>query len=637
MTWQRVCAGAAAALTAMLLAADLVVVTFVGSASSRWSALGALALGLGSCALGLLVVRRESRNAAGTMLCVMGALWSARTLSDTYVPRQDDLVRLPDALWLETMTLWVWLYVAVALLILVFPTGRLLGPRWRLVVAGLVGMAVCVQAVMPLLTQDYEPPYDRLDRPAELSQTTSLLLTLATFPAFVVLLALSGTAAWLRYRRGDVTQRAQLKWFAAVVVVTLPLTLALSWVGYWVFGTHSLAGYGIAMMYAGLPLVTSIAILRHDLYDVDRALAASVIVGAVTILLVVVFGAASVATGVLLGRSSAVVAAGVTAVVVLLLAPLLGRLRRLVDQAVYPLRFAALNAVARLRAGIHDGTAEPEELQAALRSALGDPGLRVELVPGGGVPIVLGGRPIGALASTTRVSPRLLREVAASSAELVEMARLRAQSVEALQEAESGRARLQEVGYAERRRLERDLHDGAQQRLISLGLSLRLAQQHLADGTVDVDDLIQRSVSELATAVAELRRLAHGIRPSCLDDGLDAALRTLAESSHVPVVLSCASDHDLPDPVATTAYFIAAEALSNAVKHSGARQVSIDVSRDDASLHVRIADDGGGGAVLRPRSGLAGIDDRVAAAGGRLTLASGPTGTTVEAVLPCVS
>ena len=234
-----------------------------------------------------------------------------------------------------------------------------------------------------------------------------------------------------------------------------------------------------------------------------------------------------------------------------------------------------------------------------------------------------GGHEIGALVGGTVASPELLAELADASALLVEIVRLRIELRQALSEVESSRARLLHAGYEERRRLERDLHDGAQQRLVSLGMALRLAQRHLDDPELDVDGLLDASVAELATAVAELRQIAHGLRPSSLDDGLGQALSSLASKVPIPVTVDVAGEVGagrIPDDVATTAFFVASEAMANAVKHAHPAMIGLRVTRDDERLTVQVRDDGQGGASVRPGAGLAGLADRVAAAGGALSL-----------------
>jgi signal transduction histidine kinase len=330
-----------------------------------------------------------------------------------------------------------------------------------------------------------------------------------------------------------------------------------------------------------------------------------------------------------------------------------GRLQRLVDRRFYPLRGAAVAAIERLHRDISEGTARPEALEGVLREALRDPALRVGFrvsapdacvdaqsnpVPDAdGEPVLLEGSQVGVIVpggGHGEASVELVRAIAGRAATIVEMVRLRLELAGTLREVELSRARLVQSGYDERRRLERDLHDGAQQRLVSLGMALRLAQRHLDDGSVDVNDLLDQSVAELGTAVAELRQLAHGIRPSSLDDGLPAAVARLVRTVPVTVELDVDSG-ELPDDVATTAYFVISESLANAVKHSEASHIGLSVARRNGEVVVRVTDDGRGGAVLRPESGLA---DRVAALGGSVDVVSrNGHGTVVEAVMPCAS
>jgi signal transduction histidine kinase len=193
------------------------------------------------------------------------------------------------------------------------------------------------------------------------------------------------------------------------------------------------------------------------------------------------------------------------------------------------------------------------------------------------------------------------------------------------------------AGDEERRRLERDLHDGAQQRLVSLGMALRVAQRRLGAGDAELDRLFDRSVAELATAVAELREIAHGLRPSSLDDGLHASLTALTQHLPIPIGLDVHAE-PLPDEVATTAYYVASEAIANAVKHARATRIDVRIARCDGRLEVQVSDDGRGGATLAAGSGLAGLSDRVEAIGGALALRTeAGRGTTVEATVPCES
>ena len=284
--------------------------------------------------------------------------------------------------------------------------------------------------------------------------------------------------------------------------------------------------------------------------------------------------------------------------------------------------FAALAAIEDLTGRTRTGDARPEGLEAVLRTSLRDPSLRIGyVVPGregfvdaagsdvpadGGVVVRQAGRPVAVLAAASTPGTReLLDTVGRASIGLMDVVRLRLELAGALRDVEASRMQLVTVGERERRRLERDLHDGSQQRLVALGMALRLAQRHLDEGSVDVHGLLDQSVAELGTAVAELREIAHGLRPSRLDDGLRAALVSLAERLAVPVDLEITSGA-LPDDVAATAYYVASEALTNAVKHADADRIEVRVVRSEALVEVRIADDGRGGARSRPGPGSPG-------------------------------
>jgi signal transduction histidine kinase len=624
----------------------------------------AVLLGAASVALGLGVATRRPGNWVGPLLVCVGFLPIDVASGDVYA---DAVARRPGALPVSalfvalTLGSWMFLYVPPALLALVFPDGRLpAGRRWRWVAAGLVAVPVAFTVLAAFDPSPYDPPFQGLPHVLRAGALTPVLgvLAVALLPAFLGLLVATAAAVVVRHRRArDPVHRAQVKWFALGGLL-VPATLLLCWASYLFTDGPDLVLAGLALTYLAIPAATAIAVLRHDLYDVDRAISAAVTYGIVTAALLAFYTAATFLAGVALGRTSAVAAAAATAVCAAALAPLRARLQRRVDRRCYPARQAALAAVEDLQRRTHAGAARPEQLEEVLRAALRDPGLRVgyrlpgaqglvgadggPLEPGDGpsVPVLLGGAAIGVLRYRTG-SRELMREVAAAAALLVEVVRLRAELAAALRDVESSRSRLLSVSYAERRRLERDLHDGAQQRLVALGMALRLGQRHLDDGTVDVSGLLDQAVAELGTAVAELRQIAHGLRPSSLDDGLVNALTMLVGRLPAAVTLDvppALGGEPLPDVVATTAYYVASEAVVNAVRHGDAARIGLSVSRADGALTVRVRDDGPGGATLRPGAGLAGLADRVAAAGGGLRLTSPRgRGTVVEAVLPCGS
>ena len=232
--------------------------------------------------------------------------------------------------------------------------------------------------------------------------------------------------------------------------------------------------------------------------------------------------------------------------------------------------------------------------------------------------------------------PDLVEAAAAAARLALQNARLQAELLARLEEVRSSRARIVAAGDAERRRIERDLHDGAQQRLLGIRLTLRLLHDRPPLGSGSHDQLLREVEDELAGAIEDLRDLARGIHPAVLtDEGLSAALETLSRRAPVAVTLAALPDHRLPADVEAAAYFVAAEALANAAKHAAASAITVSVAPRDGRLIIDIIDDGVGGARAPAGGGLAGLSDRVAALDGTMRLDSEPgTGTTLHVEIP---
>ncbi len=209
-------------------------------------------------------------------------------------------------------------------------------------------------------------------------------------------------------------------------------------------------------------------------------------------------------------------------------------------------------------------------------------------------------------------------------------------NAEAREQLTASRARIVQAGDAERRRLERNLHDGAQQRLVSLALALRLAQSRLQDDPPAAMELLTRASEELAVGLEELRELARGIHPAILSDrGLAPAVEALAARATVPVELNGLPEERLPEPIEAAAFYVVSESLANVAKYASAEHARVDLIRNDGLLVVEVSDDGVGGADAAKGSGLRGLADRVEALGGRLQVSSEQgRGTTVRAELP---
>jgi signal transduction histidine kinase len=302
------------------------------------------------------------------------------------------------------------------------------------------------------------------------------------------------------------------------------------------------------------------------------------------------------------------------------------------------------------------------DLRGALARALGDPSLELaywvsasgRYVDAGGQPVELPqpdsrrtatvvereGEPVAALIHDPALSENdeLVHSVCAAAALTLENARLQAELRARLAELQASRARLVEATDTERRRIERDLHDGTQQRLVSIAMALGLAESKLAADRPAVQPVLSEAREALAVALAELRELTQGIRPAILvERGLAPALDDLARRAALPVRLDVAISGRLPEQVEGAAYFVASEALTNAAKHSHASDVRLVAAQHTGVLLLEVSDDGIGGAATGRGSGLRGLADRVEALGGRLTVSSPPgRGTTIRAEIPCV-
>ncbi|HJV14131.1 MAG TPA: sensor histidine kinase [Propionibacteriaceae bacterium] len=324
-------------------------------------------------------------------------------------------------------------------------------------------------------------------------------------------------------------------------------------------------------------------------------------------------------------------------------------------------RVAQGGAVSRLVAQLGDENSRRGRLRELLAEALGDPtltlaywlpergeyvdsdGRRVQLpdVESGRVSTIVDrhGEPIAALIHDGSLAEEreLITAVGAAASLALENERLDAQLYAKLEELQQSRARIVESSDATRRRIERDLHDGAQQRLVSLALTLRVARARLQEDPDDAKQLLESASRELELALAELRELARGIHPAVLSErGLGAALDGVAERASIPVELVDTPNDRLPPPLEAAAYFVVAEAVTNVAKYAQASHATVSVQRNNGVVEVQVADDGIGGADPAKGTGLRGLADRVSALNGRLEVISEHGhGTTVKATIPC--
>jgi signal transduction histidine kinase len=248
-------------------------------------------------------------------------------------------------------------------------------------------------------------------------------------------------------------------------------------------------------------------------------------------------------------------------------------------------------------------------------------------------PIVVGGAMWGLLLVTSTEAEALGADAERRLGDFAELVALGLESAEAAEQLNASRLRILQAAFDERRRLERNLHDGAQQRLVSLALQLRVLEGLLVRDPEAARGLVSGARSELDLAMRELRELARGLHPAVLSErGLAAALESLADSAALPVHVTGAIEERLGDAVEAGAYFVVAESITNAVKHAGASRIEVRLARAPASLRIEIEDDGRGGADPAAGTGLRGLADRVEALGGGFAVADRDGGGTVVSV-----
>jgi signal transduction histidine kinase len=254
-------------------------------------------------------------------------------------------------------------------------------------------------------------------------------------------------------------------------------------------------------------------------------------------------------------------------------------------------------------------------------------------------PVLVGGRLWGVTQLSSRGGP-LPADTSQRLAEFTELVAIAIANAEDRAELTASRARIVAAADESRRQVERDLHDGVQQRLVSLALGLRAAEENVSSGQPELKLALSQSVAGLNDALSDLREISRGIHPAILSQGgLAPALRTLARRSPVPVELTVGVEgRRLPEGVEVAIYYVVAEALANVAKHARAQSASVDLERSDGALRLRVRDDGVGGADPARGSGLIGLSDRIQALGGKVAVESPPgSGTCLEVTLPIAS
>ncbi len=658
------CAAALGALGAAALVAVMDVLV-ASRGEESWSAVAVALFVVGvatPACVGLFLVLRRPRTLVAWILLVgalsVGVVMAAFAVAALALD-EDPGSRL-GAWALLVAQEWLVLFAWPLALAYCYPDGRLPSRRWRPVAA--FALASCGGAMLLLLGQEtLEGPYGDVPNPLGLHVENGPLTAVFWACWAGVLASLFGGALALRahYKAGDRDRRRQILWLAYGALL-LPLWLGGTSLWGVFFPSVSDADVPVlSLLHTWLAVAVAVAVTRHGLYAIDRLFNRTLVYGLLTALLAGTYAAGALLAGLLAGGSAFAASVG-TLAAALAFRPLRDRLQTLVDRRFARARFEGVRLLRDFLDDVRAGRSEPEDVGAAVALALGDPsaevlfrlpetgsyadrlGHLVESLPDDGrARSVIGrdSREVGVLLHDPALAqrPDLLRGVLDAAAVAVELGRLRVELRLQLAEVESSRARIAQAGYAERRRIERDLHDGAQQRLVTLGIVLRRLQRSLPSGAKVLAPAFDAAVDEVAATIADLRTIAAGVRPPRLDEGLAAALEDLARGAAVPVDVEASGDRAPPE-VEAVAYFIACEALTNAVKHASPSRVSVQATRADGVLRLVVADDGIGGAKSAAGTGLAGMADRVAAQGGTLALDSpAGAGTRIAVELPCAS
>jgi signal transduction histidine kinase len=586
---------------------------------------------------------------------------------------------------------WVPIVVLpVTFLLLLFPDGHLPSPRWRWFAWALgVGLTVVYLAIL----LDPGPLVDSIVPTAPNPLGIRALGPFLDVAQALILVIPIGVTASLtslvqRFRRSSGVERLQLRWLltAAVFVAVLYsgallASLGSSWGGGDQPGWLSVLQNVVIPSFALIPLAIGVSILRYRLFDVDIVINKAVLFGALAVFIAIVYVAIVAGVGALVGsQASPVLSAAAAAFVALAFQPVRRRAQRFADRLVYGKRSTPYEVLSAFSERVGQTYAN-EDLLPRMARALGegtvaartDVWVRIgdelrseawwpeDAPPVDARPVTAAeptssptsmfepvrhqGELLGGLSvekkpgdAITATEEKLVRDLAAQAGLVMRNVALTEQLMDHIEQLRGSQKRLVSAQDEERRRLERNLHDGAQQQLVALAVKLRLAEQLADRDPPKVKEVLASLQSEAGDALENLRDLARGIYPPLLaDKGLVAALESQARKSVVPVTIEANGIGRYPQEAEAAVYFSCLEALQNVAKYASASRATISLSDGDGRLRFEVTDDGSGfePSTASHGSGLQGIADRLAALDGALEVRSSPgAGTTVAGTLP---
>jgi signal transduction histidine kinase len=635
--------------------------------------------------VGALVAARRTGNPIGWIFLGVALLWGLSTVATSFAQfagQGEDAVSWPvrTADWIGSWVFLPGIYVPVTFLFLLFPDGHLPSKRWRPVAwmsaAGIVGIA----AVSAFTPGPLEEAVVVRSNPYGIG-SPELWGVVQAFAWPLGLLGMFGSVAAvvMRFRRSSADERQQLKWlsYAGLVVV---IVFILASIGFGVAGDDPTVALVtqvlIVLALLLIPVSAGIAILRHRLYDIDLVINKTVAYGALAAFVTVVYVGIVVGIGALVGsRGNAFLTILATAIIALAFQPVRVRASHLANRFVYGKRATPYEVLSRLARGMGSQYSADDAVPALARvlaegtgAARAEVWIRVgsELRPaaawpederarsaairltGGDLPPIPGveralpvthdGDLLGALAISIPRGEVLSPTTEKLLGDAASQAGLMLRNVRLIEELRASRQRLVAAQDEERRRLERNIHDGAQQQLVAISVKLRLAENLARKDPDSAAELVAQVRGETQDALDDLRDLARGIYPPLLaDKGLAAALEAQARKVPFPVRVEPNGIGRYSADAEATAYFCVLEALQNAAKYSEASSAVVRLGQEDGHLVFTVRDDGRGfdPSSTPPGSGLQNMLDRVEALGGSVNVASSPgAGTTVTGRIP---
>ncbi|UWP84919.1 sensor histidine kinase [Dactylosporangium fulvum] len=632
--------------------------------------------GLALAVPGGLLVRRAPRNPVSWILCVTGLHWAVDGTAVSWVvysTTQDPMLPGTHLSYWLYQRVGAGLLFSLPLLLVFYPDGKLPTGRWRWAVFGSIGATAILpvtllfvpERIASVEAQDPDPAVagrlsiDLLSLP--LPDTAWTVLLRVGYAALPLSLLVPFAVVFRRYRRATGLERTRMRWlvWAGVVDVLVMLSVLLL--------PTSVSGAGLFVAIAVTGFAIAVGVLRPRLFDIDRLLGGTVLYGALATIVVGVDAAVLALVAALPGvdRPGQGVALVGLLVVLLVYGPLRNRLWLLVQRVVLGQRHDPYRVVSGLAEQLERSDSPEDQLLAVARSvaeAFRSPYVAVEVYRTGGtllaehgvappetqmLPITYRDETVGRLILAagdprTVLSPKDEQLLA----DVVRQAAAAARSSYLAAELQRSRERLVGAREEERRRVRRDLHDGLGPALGGVALRIDTARNLLrgnGDAAARADGMLRQAREDVATALADVRRLVHDLRPPALDDvGLAGAVGQLAERLRTPAMatrVEAADLADLPAAVEVAAYRIASEALTNVTKHANATTCTVRFRRGDHTLVVEVADDGVGIPAGIPAGvGLVSLRERAAELGGRCEIECPPAGgTVVRAHLPLSS